>query len=104
MATDTFKQLAKVNNVAAALTTYYTVPAATITAVVNFFLTNTTGAAITITLKISGITRISAYALPAGSTISYGDPKPLGMATADLIQASASATGVDFMVSGVETA
>lgn len=104
MATDTIKQLAKVNNVATGLTTYYTAPALTTTAIISFYLTNTTAAAITITVKIGGTTRVSAYSLPAGATYRADNSKPDMMAAADTFQASASATGVDLLVSGVETA
>lgn len=99
---DVFKPLAQTNNVPAALTTVYTVPALKVTAVVSWDLINTTAAAILVTVKLGGITHLPNYLLPGGSKYS-SEGKPRGLTATQTVQVSASAVGVDFQASGVET-
>ena len=81
-------------------TTLYTVPAATTAVVTNIAATNTSASDATITLSLGGIEIQSATTIPANTT-AYIDLKQVLNAT-DTIQGGASATDINFHISGVE--
>lgn len=81
-------------------TTLYTVPASTTTVVTNIVVTNTAGSAATFTLGLNGISLFTTTALAANSTAMF-DLKQV-LATTQTITGLASATTVNFHISGVE--
>ena len=81
-------------------TTLYTVPAATITTVTNIVVTNTAASAQTATISINGAVLIPAVSI-AANTIAIFDLKQAIPAT-QVIAGFASATSVNFHISGVE--
>lgn len=85
-------------------TTLYTVPASTKAVVTNIAVTNTAGSSGTFTLGLGpSATTISlhtATAIPANSTI-YIDCKQT-LDAAQVIKGGASATSINFHISGVE--
>jgi len=83
-------------------TTLYTVPSATTAIVTNIVVTNTATSSATFTLKLDGVDLATDAAL-AASTIATFDIKQV-LDAADLIEGSASATTVNFHISGVEVA
>lgn len=83
-------------------TTLYTTPLATTTTVTNVVITNTAGTAGTATLKLDGVDLLTATSVGANSAIVI-DLKQVLVAT-DLIEGSASATTINFHISGVEVA
>lgn len=83
-------------------TTLYTVPAATTTVVTNIAVTNTAAAAATFTITLNGIA-IQSGSSVAANTTAYIDLKQVLNAT-QIIAGSASATTVNFHISGVEIA
>ena len=87
---------------AAALTntTLYTVPAATTSVVTNVVVTNTAASAATFTLSFNGVALFTTAAIAANST-AFIDLKQVLSAT-QLISGLASATTVNFHISGVE--
>lgn len=101
MATTTSKALARA---AAATTsaTLYTVPAGTTTVVTNIVVTNTAATAATFDLSLDGFQLFNDAAIAANST-AFFDLKQVLVAT-DLIIGLASATTVNFHISGVEIA
>ena len=89
---------------AASLTsaTLYTVPSATTAVVSNIIVTNTAAAAGTFTLNLNGTALFTTVALAANSTATF-DLKQVLSAT-QTITGLASATSINFQISGVEIA
>lgn len=101
MATTTSKTLAR-TAAATSNTTLYTVPSATTAVVTNIVVSNTAASAGSFTLKLDGVDVISGAAIAANSS-AFFDLKQV-LAAADLIEGSASATTINFHISGVEIA
>jgi len=80
-------------------TTLYTVPASTTAIVTNILVTNTAGTAATFTISFDGTVVIPAASIAANSTALF-DMKQV-LATTKLIAGFASATTVNFSISGV---
>ena len=80
--------------------TLYTVPSATTTVISNIVITNTAGTAGTFTLALNGVAIASAVSIPANS-ITTIDLKQVIAAT-QTITGLASATSVNYHISGVE--
>ena len=80
--------------------TLYTVPASTTTIVTNIAVTNTAGASATFTVALDGVVLIPAASIAANST-AFFDLKQV-LATTKTITGFASATTVNFHISGVE--
>jgi hypothetical protein len=80
--------------------TLYTVPAATTTVVTNIAVANTAATAATFTITLNGVAIQSASTIAANST-AYFDVKQV-LATTQIIAGFASATTVNFHISGVE--
>jgi hypothetical protein len=80
--------------------TLYTVPASTTTVVTNIVVTNTAASAATFTLGLNGVSLFTTTALAANSTAMF-DLKQV-LATTKTIKGFASATTIDFHISGVE--
>ena len=83
-------------------TTLYTVPSATTAIVTNVVVTNTATSAATFTLKLDAVDLATAAAIAASSIATF-DIKQV-LSAADLLEGSASATTVNFHISGVEVA
>ena len=83
-------------------TTLYTVPASTTTVVTNINVTNTAGSAGTFTIALNGVALHTTTAVAANSTV-YIDLKQVLSAT-QTITGLASATTINFHISGVEIA
>jgi len=83
-------------------TTLYTVPSATTTVITNIAVANTAGSAGTFTLLLDDVDLHTTTAIAANSTI-YIDLKQV-LATTKTIKGFASATTIDFHISGVEIA
>ena len=81
-------------------TTLYTVPASTTTVVTNIAVTNTAASAATFTITLNGVAIQSGSTLAANST-AYIDVKQV-METTQILAGFASATSVNFHISGVE--
>ena len=81
-------------------TTLYTVPASTTTVVSNIVATNTSGSSQTFTLALNGTAIATAVTVPANSS-SFIDLKQVLVAT-NTITGGASATSVNFHISGVQ--
>jgi hypothetical protein len=81
-------------------TTLYTVPSATTTVVSNIAITNTGSSARTFALALGGVSLHNTTAIAANTTI-YIDCKQVLVAT-NTITGGASATDVNFHISGVE--
>lgn len=87
-------------------TTLYTVPNSSTTAIVtNIVATNTAASAATFTINIDGVAVLSGVSLAANSS-AFFDLKQVipANATPKTISGSASATTVNFHISGVEIA
>jgi hypothetical protein len=87
-------------------TTLYTVPnSSTVTVVTNIVVTNTAASAGTFTLNIDSVALASAVSIAANST-TFIDLKQVipANATPKTITGSASATTINFHISGVEIA
>jgi hypothetical protein len=80
--------------------TLYTVPSATTTVISNIVIANTAGSAGTFTLSLDGVSMASAVSIPANS-ITTIDLKQV-LATTKVIAGLASATTINFHISGVE--
>lgn len=80
--------------------TLYTVPASTTTIVTNIAVTNTAGTAATFTIALDSVVLIPAASVAANST-AFFDIKQV-LATTKTITGFASATTVNFHISGVE--
>lgn len=89
---------------AASLTsaTLYTVPSATTAVVSDIFVTNTSASAQTFTLNLNGTALLSGATVPANDGISVSLKQVL--AATQTISGLASATSVNFHISGVEIA
>jgi len=83
-------------------TTLYTTPSATTTVVTNIAVANTAGTSATFTLLLDDV-EIQKDSTVAANTTAYIDLKQVLVAT-DTIKGLASATSVDFHISGVEIA
>lgn len=81
-------------------TTLYTVPSATTTVISNIAVTNTAASAGTFTLALAGTALHTTTAIAANTTI-YIDCKQTLTAT-QTITGGASATTINFHISGVE--
>ena len=80
--------------------TLYTVPAATTTVITNIAVANTAGSAGTFTLLLDDVDLHTTTAIAANTTV-YIDLKQV-LATTKTIKGFASATTIDFHISGVE--
>jgi len=89
---------------AASLTsaTLYTVPSATTAVISNIIVTNTSAAAQTFTLSLNGSALFTTVPLAANAVATF-DLKQV-LATTQTITGLASATSVNFHISGVEIA
>ena len=83
-------------------TTLYTVPSATTTVVTNIVVTNTATSAATFTLALNGTSIATAVAV--GASDSAIIPLKQVIAATNTITGGASATTVNFHISGVEIA
>jgi hypothetical protein len=81
-------------------TTLYTVPASTTTVVSNIAVTNTAGSAGTFTLALNSVALHTTTAIAANTTV-YVDLKQV-LTAAQTITGLASATTINFHISGVE--
>ena len=81
-------------------TTLYTVPASTTTVVTNIVAVNTSGSSQTFTLTLDSVDLATAVTLAANSS-SFIDLKQV-MSTGKIIKGGASATSVNFHISGVQ--
>lgn len=82
--------------------TLYTVPAATTTTVTNIVVTNSAGTSGTFTITLDGVDLFKTTTIAANSTSIY-DLKQV-LTTTKVIAGFASATTVNFHISGVEVA
>jgi hypothetical protein len=87
---------------ATSTTTLYTVPSSTTTVVTNIAVANTSGSAQTFTLSLDGVSLGTSVAVAANTT-AFIDLKQT-LETTKVIAGSASATSVNFHISGVEIA
>ena len=85
---------------ATSVATLYTVPSATTTVITSIAVANTAASAGTFTLLLDGVDLHTTTAIAANSTI-YIDLKQV-LATTKTITGFASATTIDFHISGVE--
>ena len=83
-------------------TTLYTVPAATTTVITNVIVTNTAASTATFTLNLDDVAVASGVSLAANSMTAI-DLKQV-LAATNTITGLASATSVNFHISGVEIA
>lgn len=81
-------------------TTLYTVPSSTNTVVTNIVVTNTAGSAGTFTIGLNGTSFATTVALAANSIATFDLKQAL--ATTHTITGGASATTINFHISGVE--
>jgi hypothetical protein len=81
-------------------TTLYTVPSSTTAVVSNIVVTNTAATAATFTITLDGVAMQSGSTIAANSS-AYFDLKQV-LATTKIIAGFASATTVNFHISGVE--
>jgi hypothetical protein len=82
--------------------TLYTVPSATTAVVTNIVIANTAGSAGTFTLSLDGVSMATTVSIPANS-ITTIDLKQV-LDAADVIAGQASATSINYHISGVEIA
>jgi hypothetical protein len=80
--------------------TLYTVPSATTAVVTNIVIANTAGSAGTFTLSLDGVSMATTVSIPANS-ITTIDLKQV-LSAADVIAGQASATTINYHISGVE--
>ena len=83
-------------------TTLYTVPASTTAVITNIVVTNTSGSVQTYTLALDGVSIATTVNIAANDSIII-DMKQV-LATTKTITGGASATNVNFHISGVEIA
>jgi hypothetical protein len=81
-------------------TTLYTVPSATTTVITNIAVTNTSGSARTFTISLDDVAIHTTTSLAANTTAYIKQT----LAAAKTIKGGASATDVNFHISGVEIA
>jgi hypothetical protein len=93
------KALAR-TSAATSSTTLYTVPAATTAVITNIAVVNTAASAGTFTLLLDDVDLHTTTAIAANTTV-YIDCKQV-LATTKTIKGFASATTIDFHISGVE--
>lgn len=82
--------------------TLYTVPSATTAVVTNIVIANTAGSAGTFTLSLDGVSMATTVSIPANS-ITTIDLKQV-LSASDVIAGQASATSINYHISGVEIA
>lgn len=80
--------------------TLYTTPAGSTAVVTNIAIANTTSSAATATVNLNAVAVLSSVVVPANST-SFVDLKQV-LTASQTITGSASTTGVNFHISGVE--
>jgi hypothetical protein len=97
----TSKALAR-TSAATSSATLYTVPSATTAVITNIAVANTAGSAGTFTLLLDDVDLHTTTAIAANTTV-YIDCKQV-LAAAKTIKGFASATTIDFHISGVEIA
>ena len=95
----TSKALAR-TSAATSSATLYTVPSATTAVITNIAVANTAGSAGTFTLLLDDVDLHTTTAIAANTTV-YIDCKQV-LAAAKTIKGFASATTIDFHISGVE--
>ena len=95
----TSKALAR-TSAATSSATLYTVPSATTAVISNIAVTNTAGTAGTFTLTLNGVALHTTTAIAANTTV-YIDLKQ-ALAATQVIAGLASATSINFHISGVE--
>jgi len=81
-------------------TTLYTVPASTTAIITNIAVTNTAGTSGTFTISLDDVAIHSATTIAANTTV-YIDLKQV-LATTKIIKGGASATSINFHISGIE--
>jgi hypothetical protein len=81
-------------------TTLYTVPSATTTVVTDIVVTNTAGSAGTFTLSLNGTALASAVSIAANTVVQFSIKQT--MSATQTITGGASATTINFNISGVE--
>ena len=81
-------------------TTLYTVPAATTCMITSILVVNTSASTQTYTLSLDGVSIATTVSVPANDTTLI-EPKQV-LATTKTITGSASATSVNFHISGLE--
>lgn len=79
--------------------TLYTVPASTTTVVTNILVTNTAGTAANATISLGGVVMLPAVSVAANSVAAFDLTQTM---TTGVIAGFASATTVNFHISGVE--
>ena len=99
MATVTSKVFAR-TAAATSSTTLYTVPSATTAVITDIFVTNTATTQATFTLSLDGVIILSANSINPNSSVSITMKQVL--ATTKILAGLASATSVNFHISGVE--
>ena len=82
--------------------TLYTVPSSTTTIVTNIVVSNSAAAAATFTITFDGVDLFKTVSLAANTTVMFDIKQTL--ATTKIIAGFASATTVNFHISGVEVA
>ncbi len=98
----TVKALARTAASTTTTTTLYTVPAATTAVITNIVVTNTTGASGTYTLALDGISIATTVTIGGLDSVSIDMKQVLG--ATKTITGGASATTINFHISGVEIA
>jgi hypothetical protein len=93
------KKLAR-GSVATSEGSVYTTPGSAQAVVTNIVLTNTTGAAITATVKLASIEVLAAVSIAANGVFAFDLRQVLD--ANEVIAASASATGLRLHISGME--
>jgi hypothetical protein len=88
--------------VATSEATIYTTPALTSAVVTNIVLTNTTGVAVTATIKLATFSVLDTVSIAANGVFAFDLRQVLE--TTETIRASASATGLNVHISGMEIA
>jgi hypothetical protein len=82
--------------------TLYTVPGATTAVVTNIVIANTAGSAGTFTLSLDGVSMATTVSIPANSITTIDLKQVLG--ATKVIAGQASATSINYHISGVEIA
>ena len=82
--------------------TLYTVPSATTAVVTNIVIANTAGSAGTFTLSLDGVSMATTVSIPANSITTIDLKQVLG--ATKVIAGQASATSINYHISGVEIA
>jgi hypothetical protein len=82
--------------------TLYTVPSLTTAVVTNIVIANTAGSAGTFTLSLDGVSMATTVSIPANSITTIDLKQVLG--ATKVIAGQASATSINYHISGVEIA